>query len=197
MQNWVREQKDEEEVFDLVGVAECEGWDQTELMFFVFEYGEQGVQYCREYYEMKNNRQVRQAVGPEPTKEAKVRFLFRKFGKLGVQEVDGGVTLDEWCAGQAGLGVGLDGYFATLGGKVLNSKVGISSLELGSFQEVVFHDWLRGGANKGVGRVDSPTLGEWQCSFCMAPHCWQPKLACYMCGTPRYWESGVMGQGNP
>ena len=85
MQNWVREQKEEEEVFDLVGVAESEGWDQTELMFFMFEYGEEkGVQYCREYYEMKNNRQVGQAVGPEPTKEAKVRFLFRKFGKLGV-----------------------------------------------------------------------------------------------------------------
>ena len=110
MKSWARQQKDEEEVFDLVGVAESEGWDQTELVFFVFEYGEEkGVQYCREYYEMKNNRQVRQAVGPEPTKEAKVRFLFRKFGKLGVQEVDGGVTLDEWRAGQSGLGVGLDG----------------------------------------------------------------------------------------
>ena len=91
----------------------------------MFEYGEEkGVQYCHEYYEMKNNRQVRQAVGPEPTKEAEVRFLFRKFGKLGVQEVDGGVTLEDWCAGQAGLGVGLDAYFATLGGKVLNSKGG-------------------------------------------------------------------------
>ena len=129
---------------------------------FVFEHGEEkGVQFCREYYEMKNNRQVRQGVGLEPTKEAKVRFLFRKFGKLGVQEVDGGVTLDEWFAGQAdlGLGVGLDGYFATLGGKVLNSKVGISSLGLGSFQEVVFHGRLRGGASKGVGRVDSPNVG--------------------------------------
>ena len=144
---------------------------------------------------MKNNRQVRQAVGPEPTKEAMVRFLFRKFGKLGVQEVGGGVTLDEWFAGQAGLGVGLDGYFATLGGKVLNSKVGISSLGLGSFQEFVFHGRLRGGASKGVGRVDSPNLGEWQCSFCMAPHCWQTKMACYRCGAPRFWESGALGHG--
>ena len=132
----VQIEQEEEEVFDLVGVAESEGWDQTGLMFFVFEYWEEkGVQYCREYYEMKNNWQVRQAVGPEPTKEAKVRFLFRKFGKLGVQEVDGGVTLDEWFAGQAdlSLGVGLDGYFATLGEKVLNSRVGISTLGLGSF----------------------------------------------------------------
>ena len=39
-------------VFDLVGVAEAEGWDQTELMFFVFEYGvEDGVAFCREYYD--------------------------------------------------------------------------------------------------------------------------------------------------
>ena len=82
-----------------------------------------------------------------------------------VQEVDGGMMLDEWFASQADLGVGLDGYFTTLGGKVLNSKVGISSLGLGSFQEVVFHCRLRGGANKGSGRVDSPNLGEWQCSF--------------------------------
>ena len=50
-------------VFDLVGVAEAEGWDQTELMFFVFECGvEDGVAFCREYYEMKKSREVRQAV---------------------------------------------------------------------------------------------------------------------------------------
>ena len=79
---------------------------------------------------------------------------------------------------------------ATLGGKILNSKVGVSSLGLGSFQEVVFHGRLRGGANKGSGRVDSPNLGEWQCSFCMAPHCWQIKMACYRCGAlgaRRFW----------
>ena len=185
-------------VFDLVGVAEAEGWDQTQLMFFVFEYGvEIGVSFCREYYEMKSQQEVRQAVCPEPTKEAKIQFLFRGSGGLRVQEVEGGMTLDEWFASQADLGVGLDGYFTTLGGKVLNSKVGIGSLGLGSFQEVVFHCRLRGGANKGSGRVDSPNLGEWQCSFCMAPHCWQTKMACYRCGTPRYWESGVMGQGSP
>ena len=95
MKNSVQQvQEDEEEVFDLVGVAEAEGWDQTELMFFVFEHGtEKGVQFCREYYEMKNSRQeVRQAVCPEPTKEAKVRFLFRESGRLEVQVVYGGLT---------------------------------------------------------------------------------------------------------
>ena len=137
MKNWARKQKDEEEVFDLVGVAEAEGWDQTELMFFVFEYGEEkGVQFCREYYEMKNTRQVRQAGGPEPTKEAKVRFLFRESGRLGVQEVDGGLTLDEWFVGRAdvNLGVGVDGYFTTLGGRMFNPKVEISRLGLDGLQ---------------------------------------------------------------
>ena len=142
--------EEDKPVFDLVGVAEAEGWDQTELMFFVFEYGvENGVSFCREYYEMKSRQEVRQAVCPEPTKEAKIQFLFRGSGGLRVQEVDGGMTLDEWFASQADLGVGLDGYFTTLGGKVLNSKVGIGSLGLGSFQEVVFHCRLRGGAKKG------------------------------------------------
>ena len=145
------QQEDEEEVFDLVGVAEAEGWDQTELMFFVFEYGaEKGVQFCREYYEKKNSRQeVRQAVCPEPTKEAKVRFLFRESGRLGVQVVDGGLTLEEWFAGREGenLGVGVDGYFTTLGGRMFNPKVEISRLGLDGLQEVVFHGRLR------VGRV--------------------------------------------
>ena len=38
-----------EEVFDLTGIAEAEGWDQTELMYFVFEFGtKKGMKYCRE-----------------------------------------------------------------------------------------------------------------------------------------------------
>ena len=88
--------EEDKPVFDLVGVAEAEGWDQTELMFFVFEYGvENRVSFCREYYEMKSRQEVRQAVCPEPTKEAMIQFLFRGSGGLRVQEVDGGMTLDE------------------------------------------------------------------------------------------------------
>ena len=87
--------------------------------------------------------------------------------------------------------------FTTLGGKALDPRVEVRRLGLGGLQEVVYHGRLRGGAGKGAGRGDMPNVEEWQCSFCMAPHCWQPKLACYRCGTPRYWESGVMGQGNP
>ena len=83
------------------------------------------------------------------------------------------------------------------GGRVLDPKVEVRRLGLAGLQEIVFHGRLRGGAGKGAGRGDMPNVGEWQCSFCMAPHCWHTKLACYKCGTPRYWETGVMGQGNP
>ena len=179
--------EEDKPVFDLVGVAEAERWDQTELMFFVFEYGvENGVSFCREYYDMKKSRQeFRQAVYPEPTKETMVQFLFRGPGGLGVQEVDGGQTLEGWFAGREGGVSGVD------------PRVEVRMLGLGGLQEVVFHGRLRGGAGKGAGRGDMPSVGEWQCSFCVAPHCWQTKMACYRCGTPRYWESGVMGQGNP
>ena len=113
-----------------------------------------------------------------------------------MQVVDGGLALEEWFAGREGvnLGVGVDGYFTTLGGRMFNPKVEISRLGLDGHQEVVFHGRLKGGACKGAGRVDSPTVGEWQCSFCMAPHCWHTKMACYRCGTPRYSQSGALGQ---
>ena len=35
----VQIEQEEEEVFDVVGIAEAEEWDQTELMYFVFEFG--------------------------------------------------------------------------------------------------------------------------------------------------------------
>ena len=112
--------EEDKPVFDLVGVAEAEGWDQTELMFFVFEYGvENGISFCREYYEMKSRQEVRQAVCPESTKEAQIQFLFRRSGGLRVQEVEGGLTLEEWFASRADLEVGLDGYFHYLGWKGL------------------------------------------------------------------------------
>ena len=86
-----------------LGSLRRRGGDQTELMYFVFEFGtRKGVQFCKEYYEMKNSarQEVQQAVCPEPTKEAKVRFLFRGSGRLGVQVFDGGWTLEEWFVGR-------------------------------------------------------------------------------------------------
>ena len=120
--------EEDKPVFDLVGVAEAEGWDQTELMFFfVFEYGvENGVSFCREYYEMKSRQEVRQAVCLEPTKEVKIQFLFRGSGGLRVQEVDGGMTLDEWFASQADLGGWFGWVLYYLGWKGLELQGGHS-----------------------------------------------------------------------
>ena len=161
-------------MFDSVGVAEAEGWDQTELMYFVFEFGtKKGVQFCREYYEMKNSACSTQWES------------LRRRGGIS------GLTLVEWFAGRGGW------VLTTLGGKMLNPRVEISRLGLGGLQEVIFHGRLEGRAGKDAGRVDMPNVGEWQCSFCMAPHCWNTRMACYKCGTPRYWESGAVGQGGP
>ena len=90
-------------------------------------------------------------VCPEPTKEATIQFLFRESGRLGVQVVDGGMTLEEWFAGRQGvnLGVGVDGYFTTLGGRMFNPKVGISRLGLDGLQEVVFSWQVKGRCGKG------------------------------------------------
>ena len=80
----VQIEQEEEEVFDLVGIAEGEGWDQTELMYFVFEFGtKKGMQYCREYYEMKNSARQVVPQGVEQEEEEEV------FDLVGVAEAEG------------------------------------------------------------------------------------------------------------
>ena len=80
-----------EEVFDLTGIAEAEGWDPSELMYFVFEFGtKKSMKYCREYHDMKNSaRQVVPQVVVEEDKpvfdlvgvaEAEVFFCVRVWG---------------------------------------------------------------------------------------------------------------------
>ena len=72
-----------EEVFDLTGIAEAEGCDQTELMYFVFEFGtKKGMKYCREYYDMKNS--ARQVV-PQVVVEEEMPV----FDLVGVAEAEG------------------------------------------------------------------------------------------------------------
>ena len=69
----VQIEQEEEEVFDLVGISEAEGWDQTELMYFVFEFGtRKGVQFCKEYYEMKNSarQEVQRSVSHSGVRQA-------------------------------------------------------------------------------------------------------------------------------
>ena len=67
---------------------------------------------------------------------------------------------------------GLDGYFATVGGKILDSRARVGSLVLGHMAEVVFHRRLLGGSFSGV--VKGGCLlgtGEWTCSNCGKPSC--------------------------
>ena len=90
----------------------------------------------------------------------------------------------------------MDGYFTTLAGRILNPERGVSGLGLDGLQEVVFNGKLRGGAVRCGGKAaEVPDVGEWQCTFCGATNCWNTRLSCYRCGTPRYWQSGVLDQG--
>ena len=71
----------------------------------------------------------------------------------------------------------MDGYFATFGGRILDPKREVSGLGLVGLQEVVFNGRLRGGAARGTGKaVEVPDIGEWQCAFCGAGHCWNTRL---------------------
>ena len=67
----------------------------------------------------------------------------------------------------------MDGFFTTLGGRILNPEREVSGLGLAGLQEVVFNGRLRGGAVRGGGKaVEVPKkIGEWQCTFCGAAHC--------------------------
>ena len=89
------------------------------------------------------------------------------------------------------------GYFTTLGGRILDPQREVSGLGFVGLQEVVFIGRLRGGAARGTGNaVEVPFIGEWQCTFCGAVHCWNTRLSCYRCGTHRNWQSGGAGPGS-
>ena len=79
----VQIEQEEEEVFDLAGIAEAEGWDLTELMYFVFEFGtKKGMQFCWGYYEMKNSARQEVQQGVEQEEE-------EVFDLVGVAEAEG------------------------------------------------------------------------------------------------------------
>ena len=98
------------------------------------------------------------------------------------------------CWGDAGRGR-LDGYFATVGGKILDSGSRVGSLGLGHMAEVVFHRRLldgsfggvvKGGCFPGTG-VDVPNCGK--------TDCWSTRYSCYRSGVPRYFDGSGVGQG--
>ena len=90
----------------------------------------------------------------------------------------------------------MDGYFAMVGGKILDSKVRVGSLGLGRMTEVVFHRRLLGGSFGGVIKGGClPGTGEWTCSNCGKTDCWSTWYSCYRCGVPRYFDGNGVGQG--
>ena len=95
-----------------------------------------------------------------------------------------------------------EGYFATLGGRLLDSNKSVANLGLQQGQEVVFHRRLRGGGFSGggkgarEGRANSVAAGDWTCGNCHQLGCWNARSTCYRCGAPRYQSQGLSGQAN-
>ena len=127
-----------------------------------------------------------------PESPQKVRFLFRVGEVIGAGELDGWQTLGGWLAGVSG--EGWDGYFATVGGKVLVLRsrwVGLA--------EVVYRRRMRRGAFGGVGKGAGGAVavpGQRVCSNCSAQDCWNTRHSCCRCGVPRHFNGGGgCGQG--
>ena len=161
-----------EHVTNLAMLARLHGLEESNLMFQVFEHGEEEglMRAIDELHDRLNFEtesvasevpwkgevlQVHLQVSPQPTKKEEVCFLFRgSGGGLGMKRVHGFSSLTEWYLGLQGQGLGEDvgGYFTTLGGKILDPKKEVSGLGLFWLQEVVFHGRLRGGAARGTGK---------------------------------------------
>ena len=144
-------------------------------------------------------QQVREVpTSPEPEE---IKFLHKVHGRLSGVTVRTGLSLEEWYSGlhEGHGGLCMDGYFATLGGRILDAKAPVEYLGLEPGQEVVFQERLRGGGYGGggkgsrVGGPNSVQAGDWTCSNCSQPGCWNARYSCYRCGAPRYPEQGGGG----
>ena len=78
-----------------------------------------------------------------------VQILFRGEHGLGVWNLAADQSLAHWYS-EGKLDGRLDGYFTTVGGRILDSKVRVGSWGLGHMAEVVFHRRLLGGSFSGV-----------------------------------------------
>ena len=98
-----------------------------------------------------------------------MQILFRGGHGLGVWDLEPHTTLAQWFSGGK-KGGGLDGYFSTIGGRILNSEVEVCNLGLGRLSEVVFHGRLLGGSFAGMGQgggvPGTGEFGQWTCSNC-------------------------------
>ena len=89
----------------------------------------------------------------------------------------------------------MDGYFTTLGGRTLNPGREVSGLGLGGLQEVAFNGRLRVGRLEVAAKQKCLRLASGSAPFCSATHFWNTRFSCFQCGTPKYWEPDVLGQG--
>ena len=135
------------------------------------------------------NEVAKACVPPEPVKC--VQILFRGGHGLGVWDIEPHMTLAQWFSGGK-QGGSLDGYFSTIGGRILNSEAEVCNLGLGNLSEVVFHGRLRGGSFAGMGQgggvPGTAEFGQWTCSNCGKKDCWSTRYSCYRCGCPRYFD---------
>ena len=195
-------------VFDLVAHATAKGWDPHELIFHLHEYGEDGLATCELYYMMLADKNKSEETAsevyyeggvlaevpcpsePEPIKE--VKLFMKGVAGLVVWKVGLGESLREWHE-RIGLNrgdSGQDGYYTTIGGKILDPDAPVGRLGLGEGTDVIYQKRLRGGGYGGGGKGGAggnrPAVpGEWTCTTCWAPRCWPVKTTCYQCGTPR------------
>ena len=134
--------------------------------------------------------EVRQACeSPAPAKS--VQILFHGEHGLGVWKL----ALADWYSGRRQVG-DLGGYFATIGGKILDPGRKVGSLGLGDMAEVVFHRRLLGGSFGGVVKGGClPGTGEWTCSNCGKTDCRSTRYSCYRCGVLRYFGEGFFEVG--
>ena len=140
------------------------------------------------------NEARKACVPPEPAKS--VQILFRGRHGLGVWVLEADKTLAQWFFGGKRVG-DEDGYFSTIGGRILNSAVEVCTLGLGHMSEVVFHRRLLGGSFAGMVQSGSiPRTGEfgqWTCWNCGKHDCWSTRYSCYRCGCPRYFAGAGVG----
>ena len=170
----------------------------------VFVFGQNEPDCSSEASEILYKGDTVMQVGEVPTlpEPEEIHFLHRIHGKLSMAVIQAGQCLGDWFGKLNGNrdGICLDGYFTTKGGKLLNSQVPARELGLGPELEVVVQSRLRGGGfgggRKGArgGGANSVQAGDWTCSNCSQPGCWNARYSCYRCGAPRYSDQGGGGQ---
>ena len=147
--------------------------------------------------------EVRKACGiPEPAKSVQILFLGRH--GLGVWDLEAHTTLAQWFSGGK-RGGDMDGYFSTIGGRILNSEVEVCTLGLGIFRRwffiggcwvAVLLAWIRVVVFRVLGSSVSGHARTVANLFV-----WSTRYSCYRCGCPRYfdvarvWQVHSGGQG--